>query len=61
MYWIDYYEVINYKSEEKQFKLDAEYKTATKSLERATFVDNASDAPAIFRAWRKEFKDLKVE
>lgn len=61
MYWVDYYECVNYKEEEKQFKVDAEYKTANKHLEKAAFVDNASDAPALFRAWRKEFKALPNE
>lgn len=56
MYWADYYEVVDFNKDNKRFKVTAKYSILGAEFERETFVDNASDAPAVFKEWRKEFK-----
>jgi len=57
MYWTDYFEAVDYKADEKKFKVTATYAVGNTRKEYETMVDNASDAIKVFLALRKEFKD----
>lgn len=57
MYWSDYFETVDYQNDTKVYKITARYAFGDAVAEKECLTDNASDAPAIFRKWRQEFKD----
>lgn len=57
MYWADYFESVDYRADDKKFKVSAAYAVGNTRKEYEAMVDNASDSVKIFLNWRKEFKD----
>ena len=57
MYWEDYYESTDYAQADDVYHLKAIYSFGENRKEFDLLVGRASEAPAIFRAWRKEFKE----
>lgn len=57
MYWADYFEAVDFQHDNKVFKVTARYAFGDAVKEYECLVDNASDAPPVFRKWRGEFKD----
>ena len=56
MYWEDYFESIDYVRKD-EYQLKAIYSFGEHRREFVHIIERSSAAPAIFRAWRKEFKE----
>ena len=57
MYWEDYFESVDYVQADDEYQLKAVYSFGEHRREFSRMVVRASEAPVIFRAWRKSFRE----